>query len=64
MAIRTQSDLINKKDKGTATQAACVGNARGYNQNMGIHGSITGKMMARIICFDHTTTATTPLPNQ
>jgi len=30
-------------------------------QKMGIHGSITGKMMARIICFDHTTTATTLL---
>jgi len=32
-------------------------------QNMGIHGSITGKTMMRIICFDHITTATTPLPN-
>jgi len=32
-------------------------------QNMGIHGSITGKMMTRIICFDHITTDTTPLPN-
>jgi len=32
-------------------------------QIMGIHGSITGKMMMRIICFDHTTTVTTPLPN-
>jgi len=31
-------------------------------QNMGIHGSITGKTMMRIICFDHTA-ATTPLPN-
>ena len=33
-------------------------------QNMGIHGSITGKTMTRIICFDHITTATTPLPNR
>ena len=30
---------------------------------MEIHGSITGKRMTRIICFDHITTATTPLPN-
>jgi len=30
---------------------------------MGTHGSITGKTMTRIICFDHITTATTPLPN-
>jgi len=30
---------------------------------MGIHGSITGKTMMCIICFDHITTATTPLPN-
>ena len=29
----------------------------------GSHGSITGKAMIRIICFDHITTATTPLPN-
>ncbi len=34
------------------------------NQNMGILGSITGKTMARIIiCFDHITTVTPPLPN-
>ena len=33
-------------------------------QNMGTHGSITGKTMMRIICFDHITTATTPLPNR
>jgi len=33
-------------------------------KNMGIHGSITGKMITRIICFDYITTATTPLPNQ
>jgi len=32
-------------------------------QNMGTHGSITGKTMTRIICFDHITTATTPPPN-
>ena len=32
-------------------------------QNMGTHGSITGKTMTRIICFDHITTATTPFPN-
>jgi len=30
---------------------------------MGIHGSITGKTMMGIICFDHITTATIPLPN-
>jgi len=33
-------------------------------QNMGIRGSITGKMITRIICFEHITTATTPLSNQ
>ena len=32
-------------------------------QNVGTHGSITGKTMTRIICFDHITTATTPFPN-
>ena len=31
-------------------------------QNMGINDSITGKTTMRIICFDHITTATTPLP--
>ena len=31
-------------------------------QNMGTHGSITGKTMMRN-SFDHITTATTPLPN-
>ena len=31
---------------------------------MGTHGSITGKTMMRIKCFDHLTTATTPLPNR
>ena len=30
-------------------------------QNMGIHVSITGKTMMRIIFFDHKTTAATPL---
>ena len=30
---------------------------------MGVHGSITGKTIMRITCFDHITTATTPLPN-
>jgi len=37
--------------------------AEGTIQNMGTLGSITGKTMTRIICFDHITTATTPLPN-
>jgi len=32
-------------------------------QNMGIYGSITGKTMMLIICFDHVTTATTILSN-
>ena len=32
-------------------------------QNMGVHGSIKGKTMTRITCFDHfRTTATTPHP--
>jgi len=43
------------------TQAACAGREDTI-QNMGIHGSITGKTMMLIICFDHTT-ATTPLQN-
>jgi len=34
----------------------------GITQNMGIHGSITGKTMTRIIYFDHLTTVPTPLP--
>ena len=32
-------------------------------QNRGVHGPITGKAMMRIICFDHITTATTPIPS-
>ncbi len=47
-----------RRTKEAATQAACAGNTRGI-QNMGIHGSITGKTVMRIICFDHITTATT-----
>ena len=62
MAIRTQTELMIRRvqfirrTKEAATQAACAGNSRGY---MGTHGSITGKTMTRIICFDHITTATT-----
>ncbi len=33
-----------------------------FTKRMGIHGSIAGKTMMRL-CFDHTTTATAPLPN-
>ena len=59
MAVRTETELmirriqVIRRTKEAATQAACAG----------IHGSIAGKMMTRIICFDHTTTVTTPLPN-
>ena len=33
-------------------------------QNMEIHGSLTGEMMTRTICFDHITTDATPHSNQ
>jgi len=66
MAIRTQTELMIRwvqfirRTKEAATQAACAGNT---NPNMGIHSSMTGNPMMRIISFDHITTATTPLPN-
>jgi len=50
--------------KEAATQAACAGNARRYTENMGVHVSIAGEMMTRIICFDHIKIATPLLPNQ
>ena len=55
MAIRTQTELMIRRvqfirrTKEAATQAACAGNTRGYHSIMGIHGSIIGKMMTRII---------------
>ena len=52
-----------RKTKEAATQAAYAGIPEDTIQNMGIHGSITGKTIKRIICFDHITTTTTPLPN-
>ena len=72
MAIRTQTELMIRRvrrvqclrrTKEAAIQAACAGNNEDTIQNMEIHGSITGKTMMRIICFDHITTATTPLPH-
>jgi len=33
---------------------------RDITQNMGIHGSITGKMMTCISCFDYSITIATP----
>ena len=44
-----------RRKKEAATQAACAEKPEDTIQNM--------KTMMRIICFDHITTATTPLPN-
>ena len=69
MAIRTQTELMIRRvqfirrTKESATQAACAGNTIRYDSEYGIHGSIAGETMMRIICFDHITTATTPLPD-
>ena len=69
MAIRTQTELMIRRDqfirrtKEAATQAACAAIPEDTIQNMGIHGSITGQTMTRIICFDRITTATTRLSN-
>ncbi len=70
MTIRTQTELmirrvqfIRRRIKEAATQAACAGNIKGYHSKYGNSCSITGKTMMRIICFDHITFATTPLPN-
>jgi len=70
MAMRTQSELMIRwiqfirRTKEAATQAASLEMSEDIIQIMGTHGSITGKMKTRIICFDQITTATTPLPNQ
>jgi len=69
MAIRTQTELmirwvqfIKGKKKLQLRQHA-LEIPEDTIKNMGTHGSITGKTMMRIICFDHITTATTPLSN-
>jgi len=68
MAIRTQTELMIRRvqfirrTKEELRQHA-LEIAEDTIQNMGTHRSITGKTMTRIICFDHITTATTPLPN-
>lgn len=56
--LRDSAYLALKKDvKALLTYCKII-------QNMGIHGSIAGKIMTRIICFDFITTATTPILNQ
>jgi len=52
-----------RRTKEAATQAACAEMPEDTFQAIEIYDSITGKMMMRVICFDHITTATTPLPN-
>ena len=69
MAVRTETELMIRRiqfirrTKEAATQAACVGNARGYHSEYGNSWFNNRKIMTCIICFDHITTATTPLPN-
>jgi len=69
MAIRTQAELMIRRvqfigrTKGAATQAACAGNSRGYHSEYGNSWFNNRETMTRIICFDHITTASTPLPN-
>jgi len=53
------STRTNQKEAATLRQHA-LEIPEDTIQNMGI---TTGKMMMRTICFDHITTATTPLPN-
>ena len=69
MAIRTRTELMIRRiqfirrTKEAANQAACAGNTRGYHSEYGNSWFNNRKTMMRIICFDHITTATTPLPN-
>jgi len=69
MTIRTQTELmirrvqIIRRTKEAATH--CMRwKCQRISFKLKIHGSVTGKMMTRIICFDQITIATTPLPNQ
>ena len=64
MRTNDTSGTIYKKKKKLQLRQHALEILEDTIQNMGIHGSITGKAMMRIICFDHITTATTPLPNR
>jgi len=72
MATWTQVELmirrlqfIRKRQKLLLSQRVMVmSGARDISRNMGAHGSITWKIMTRVICFNYITIATTPLPNQ
>jgi len=69
--IRAQTELMKRRiqfirrTKEAATQAACAGNTRGYHSE---HGNLWFNNRenddAYYICFDHITSATTPLPNR
>ena len=70
MAIRTQTEVMIcrvqfiRRTKEAATQAACAGNTRGYHSEYGNSWFNNRENDdAYYICFDHITTATTPLPN-
>jgi len=60
MILRVQ---FMKRKNDTATQIALV-MPDDITQNIGAHNSIIGKMMTRIVYFDHITIDTTHLPNQ
>ena len=70
MVIRTQCELMIRRvqfirrTKEAATQAACAGNTRGYHSGYGNSWFNNRENDDAIICFDHITTATTPLPNR
>ncbi len=51
-----------RRTKEAASKIHVLAMPEGITQNMGIHGSRTGKTMTRIIYFDHMTTVPTPLP--
>jgi len=55
---------FKRRRKEAATQQLVLEMPEDIIQNIGVHGSITGKMMTCIICFDHIAIATTHLPNQ
>jgi len=60
MILRVQ---FMKRKNDTATQITLV-MPDDITQNIGAHNSIIGKMMTRIVYFDHITIDTTHLPNQ
>jgi len=71
MAITAQSELMIQRAqliiiriKGAALNQRMLEIPGNITHNTGIYVLIIGKMMTRVICSDHKTTATTPFPNQ